>query len=88
MPRLIPPRSAKADRTAAEVLRIWLGESDVHCAFDLKLNMEEEADASGWGILLARVIRRVAAALERESGLERADVVTDIVESLLLEVNS
>ena len=88
MPRLILPPSVKADATAVEVLRVWLGESDVHCAFDINLNMDEEAEVSEWGILLARVIRRVASSLEREKGLEGSDVVTDIVESLLLEVNS
>jgi hypothetical protein len=81
------PRTAKLDASAVEVLRVWLGEEDIHCALSVGLG-HEEPEASEWGILLARVIRRVAHSIQQQGTSDAAAASTDIVDSLLQELAS
>jgi len=87
MSALRTPPAAKLDSSAVEVLRVWLGEERIHCALSIGLG-QEEPDTSEWGILLARVIRRVAHSLQQKGASDADAAATDIVESLLQEINS
>jgi hypothetical protein len=80
------PRALKGDPNAIEVLRIWLGESGIHCSIDLGLG-REQAEESEWGLFLAQVIRRVGRLIEEQGGMEADAVVTDIVDALLEEIS-
>jgi hypothetical protein len=84
---LSAPRSAKLDSSAVEVLRVWLGEEHLHCALSVGLG-QEEPEASEWGILLARVIRRVAHSIQEHGASDAVAASTDIVDSLLQEIES
>jgi hypothetical protein len=49
---------------------------------------QEEPDATEWGILLARVIRRVAHSIQEHGTSDAGAAVADIVDSLLQELES
>jgi hypothetical protein len=48
----------------------------------------EEPEVSEWGVLLARVIRRVGREIEERGDMEADAAVTDILDTLLQEINS
>jgi hypothetical protein len=87
MPALSVPRTAKLDSTATEVLRVWLGAEDVHCTLQLDLG-QGDSEPSDWGILLARIIRRVAHSIQEQKNVDAYGVEVDILEALLNESES
>lgn len=87
MSALSAPRTVKLDSSAVEVLRVWLGEENIHCALSVGLG-QEEPEASEWGILLARVVRCVAHSIQQQGASDAEAASADIVESLLQELES
>ncbi len=82
----IPP-AALRDEKAVHMLGAWIAEKGLHCSMNVTFfenNGHVEADA--WGIMLADVIRHLADALNKHSGVNRLASIEAIVQSMQAEL--
>ncbi len=85
----IPP-AAIADSDSIELIRAWIADEGLHCSLKVGVWQGPEVDdeTTGWGILLADVIRHVADDLHRSHGRESGrtiDAIRAVLESELDE---
>jgi hypothetical protein len=71
MNELPTPPDAAADAEATEVLRAWVIDQALECT----LRTGAFEDAATWGVLLADVVRNIAAACAEHEGRDRAETV-------------
>ena len=74
MKELPTPPDAERDPEAAELLRVWVVDQELHCS----LHVSAFPDPGTWGEVLAHVVRHVAQAFQEE-GKDPADVVRAIL---------
>ena len=84
----IPP-AAKRDEDAIQMLTAWIAESGLHCTMNVGMwSAAGRNEPAAWGILLADVVRHLANAIESEQGIDRSDVIAEIVDSFQNELES
>jgi hypothetical protein len=76
MKELPTPPDAERDPEAAELLRAWVVNQELHCS----LRVGAFPDPGTWGEVLADVVRHVAQAFQEQEGKDPADVVRVILE--------
>jgi hypothetical protein len=79
-----PDAAADADAEATELLRAWIIDQALQCT----LRTGAFEDPSTWGVLLADVVRNVAAACAEHEGRDRAETVRLIRAAFDAEMNA
>ena len=81
---LVIPPAALADAKAAEMVRAWVANDDLHCT--LRIGAWE--DPAAWGVLLADLARHIAHAHHEQEGVDVDACLEDIREAFDAEMDS
>src|SRR4051812_25046066 len=83
----IPPK-AVADDQSIEMIRAWIASGKLHCALNIGLweSMPEVEEDVQWGRMLADIVQWVAAAIQEQRGVAKAETISRLLRALLAEL--
>ena len=82
------PEAALRDKSALEMLRVWIAEKKLHCSMKIGMyregmNMSEE---KAWGTILADITRHIANAMEATYGEDKLSTIRAVRAAYLQEL--
>ncbi|MBQ0930618.1 DUF5076 domain-containing protein [Ideonella alba] len=89
MKSLVVPPAAVRDDNSIQMLSGWIAEQGMHCTLNIGFfDGQGHKETEAWGIFLADVVRHIANAWSEERGVDAADSVASILQSLNDELDT
>ncbi len=84
------PAEVAEDSKASEILRVWDGQSGLHCSLQIALGYrnEKNAEAKAWGLILAEIALRIAANAPTTRGASQQKTLNRILELFKAEIEN